>query len=200
MFLFLSRVNTRVKRRNRILESLLCLLDIKRERVTLKQNSILNLAPNWSKNRTVLTKSWLCWCTCAGEFGSVREALLKTDNSSVQKVAVKVLKCEWFFFFCGLSWSCQHLKQLRCRFKIFTYENSESGWTDILNSLKSKFDCFYQTLRLLTHQLSSYVHNQRGCWGVRTESRSTDRNKNSWSAYTVSSWIVSERVEVSVEK
>lgn len=32
--------------------------------------------------------------TCAGEFGSVREALLKTDDSSVQQVAVKVLKCE----------------------------------------------------------------------------------------------------------
>ncbi|MEQ2210751.1 Tyrosine-protein kinase receptor tyro3, partial [Xenoophorus captivus] len=29
-----------------------------------------------------------------GEFGSVREAILKTDDSSVQKVAVKVLKCE----------------------------------------------------------------------------------------------------------
>lgn len=34
--------------------------------------------------------------TCAGEFGSVREAFLKTEDSSVQKVAVKVLKCELY--------------------------------------------------------------------------------------------------------
>lgn len=33
-------------------------------------------------------------CACAGEFGSVREALLKTEDSSIQQVAVKVLKCE----------------------------------------------------------------------------------------------------------
>lgn len=36
----------------------------------------------------------MCLCTCAGEFGSVREAFLKTQDSSVQKVAVKVLKSE----------------------------------------------------------------------------------------------------------
>lgn len=30
--------------------------------------------------------------SCAGEFGSVREAFLKMEDSSVQKVAVKVLK------------------------------------------------------------------------------------------------------------
>ncbi len=37
----------------------------------------------------------VCLCACAGEFGSVREAFLKTEDSSVQKVAVKVLKCEF---------------------------------------------------------------------------------------------------------
>ncbi|XP_038575724.1 tyrosine-protein kinase receptor TYRO3-like [Micropterus salmoides] len=36
----------------------------------------------------------MCLCTCAGEFGSVREAFLKTQDSSVQKVAVKVLKTD----------------------------------------------------------------------------------------------------------
>lgn len=47
---------------------------------------------------------FLCVCVfmCTGEFGSVREAFLKLDDASVEKVAVKVLKCGWSVFFCGI--------------------------------------------------------------------------------------------------
>lgn len=55
----------------------------------------------WSEpavNHTFFTRS--CFLTACsghftGEFGSVREALLKLDDGSFQKVAVKMLKGKW---------------------------------------------------------------------------------------------------------
>lgn len=49
-------------------------------------------------NHTFLTKSYsltACSGLFTGEFGSVREALLKLDDGSFQKVAVKMLKGKW---------------------------------------------------------------------------------------------------------
>lgn len=68
---------------------------------------MLDYIPNFSvlfKNVYIWVCMWTCVWTrsfvfdlfpCAGEFGSVREAILKTDDTDIQKVAVKVLKCTW---------------------------------------------------------------------------------------------------------